>query len=116
MFGLHWLIDHNVLAKDRLEEYYASYVASIFRTLRFGTGEAHGRAEMMEFNYLVENNALSLDLSQIGSGNRSASNSRERSLCSEPKDALDEAYVFLCQPTHLSLADHVHRLVALDRS
>ena len=61
MFGLHWLIDHNVLAKDRLEEYYASYVASIFRTLRFGTGEAHGRAEMMEFNYLVENNALSLN-------------------------------------------------------
>ena len=57
-----------------------------------------------------------LDQSQIGSDNRSASNSRERSLCSEPKDALDEAYVFLCQPTHLSLADHVHRLVALDRS
>ena len=25
--------------------------AGIFRTLRFGTAEAHGRAEMMEFNY-----------------------------------------------------------------
>ena len=59
MFGLKWLIDHNVLPKDRLAEYYASYVASIFRTLRFGTGEAHGRAEMMEFNYLLENHALS---------------------------------------------------------
>ena len=33
-------------------------VAGIFRTLRFGTGEAHGRAEMMEFNYLLENGAL----------------------------------------------------------
>ena len=42
-----------------LREYYASYVAGIFRTLRFGTGEAHGRAEMMEFNYLLENRALS---------------------------------------------------------
>jgi hypothetical protein len=58
MFGLKWLVDHKALSKDRLEEYYASYVASIFRTLRFGTGEAHGRAEMMEFNYLLENHAL----------------------------------------------------------
>ena len=52
MFGLEWLMDHGALPKDRLQEYYASYVAGIFRTLRFGTGEAHGRAEMMEFNYL----------------------------------------------------------------
>jgi hypothetical protein len=58
MFGLKWLVDHGALPKDRLEEYYASYVAGIFRTLRFGTGEAHGRAEMMEFNYLLENGAL----------------------------------------------------------
>jgi hypothetical protein len=59
MFGLKWLVDHSALQKERLEEYYASYVAGIFRTLRFGTGEAHGRAEMMEFNYLLENGALS---------------------------------------------------------
>jgi hypothetical protein len=59
MFGLKWLVDHSALPKERLEEYYASYVAGIFRTLRFGTGEAHGRAEMMEFNYLQENRALS---------------------------------------------------------
>jgi hypothetical protein len=58
MFGLKWLVDHAFLPKERLPEYYASYVAGIFRTLRFGTGEAHGRAEMMEFNYLQENGAL----------------------------------------------------------
>src|SRR5205814_8782611 len=33
-------------------------VAGNFRTLRFGTGEAHGQAEMMEFNYLVEHGAV----------------------------------------------------------
>uniref|UniRef100_Q02AC2 Zn-dependent hydrolase n=1 Tax=Solibacter usitatus (strain Ellin6076) TaxID=234267 RepID=Q02AC2_SOLUE len=59
MFGLKWLVDHKALPAGRLEEYYASYVAGLFRTLRFGTGEAHGRAEMMEFNYLLENHALS---------------------------------------------------------
>jgi len=65
MFGLKWLIDHNALPKDRLEEYYASYVAGIFRTLRFGTGEAHGRAEMMEFNVLLESGALSRNSSGL---------------------------------------------------
>ncbi len=54
MYGLQWLMDHGALPKSRAEEYYASYVAGIFRTVRYGTAEAHGRAEMMEFNYLLE--------------------------------------------------------------
>lgn len=58
MFGLKWLIDHGALPKERLEEYYASYVAGIFRTVRFGVAEAHGRAEMMEFNVLAEHGAV----------------------------------------------------------
>jgi hypothetical protein len=58
MLGLAWLIGRGVLPKDRREEYDASYVAGIFRTVRFGTGEAHGRAEMMEFNYLSEQGAI----------------------------------------------------------
>lgn len=61
MFGLKWLVDRGVLPKNRLEEYYASYVAGIFRTLRFGIAEAHGRAEMMEFNYLSEAKAIVQD-------------------------------------------------------
>jgi hypothetical protein len=53
-----WLVDQKLLPASELKGIYASYVAGIFRTLRFGTGEAHGRAEMMEFNYLLENGAL----------------------------------------------------------
>jgi hypothetical protein len=63
MFGLKWLVDRGALPKERLEEYYASYVAGIFRTVRFGTGEAHGRAEMMEFNFLSEHGAISREAS-----------------------------------------------------
>jgi hypothetical protein len=63
MFGLKWLVDHGALPKERLEEYYASYVAGIFRTVRFGTAEAHGRAEMTEFNYLAEKGAIARDAS-----------------------------------------------------
>jgi hypothetical protein len=58
MFGLQWLVDHGALPKDKLEEYYASYVGGLFRTVRFGTAEAHGQAEMMEFNYLSERGAI----------------------------------------------------------
>jgi hypothetical protein len=61
MFGLKWLVDRAVLPRARLEEYYASYVAGIFRTLRFGAAEAHGRAEMMEFNYLSQEKAIVRD-------------------------------------------------------
>jgi hypothetical protein len=58
MYGLAWLMDHGALPKNRAQEYYSSYVAGIFRSVRYGVAEAHGRAEMMEFNYLVEQQAV----------------------------------------------------------
>jgi len=61
MWGLHWMVEKGALPKERLAEYDASYVAGIFRTVRFGTAEAHGKAEMMEFNYLLEKGALVKD-------------------------------------------------------
>ena len=58
MFGLKWLTDHDALPKEKLDEYYASYVGGIFRTVRFGAAEAHSQAELMEFNYLFERGAI----------------------------------------------------------
>jgi hypothetical protein len=58
LYGLKWLVDHGALPKDSLNGAYASYVAGVFRTVRYGTAEAHGRAEMMEFNYLTSQNAI----------------------------------------------------------
>ena len=58
MFGLDWLMEHGALPKEKRAEYYASYVGGIFRTVRFGVAEAHGRGEMMEFNYLSEQGAI----------------------------------------------------------
>ncbi len=60
IFLAKWLVDQKLLPASELNTIYGSYVAGIFRTLRFGTGEAHGRAEMMEFNYLLEHGALKL--------------------------------------------------------
>src|SRR5438874_2638636 len=63
MFALKWLVDHGVLPKQKLNGYYASYLAGNFRTLRFGAAEPHGQAEMMEFNYYVEQGAVRRDAS-----------------------------------------------------
>ncbi len=61
MFGLEWLAVHGAISKEKLPEIYISYVAGNLRTIRFGIAEPHGRAEMMEFNYLFGQGAITRD-------------------------------------------------------
>jgi hypothetical protein len=61
MFGLQWLNAHGAVSNEKLEEDYISYVAGNLRTIRFGIAEPHGRAEMMEFNYLSTQGAITRD-------------------------------------------------------
>jgi hypothetical protein len=61
LYGLKWLVDRGNLPKEKLNGYYASEVAGIFRTVRFGVAEAHGRAEIMEFNFYAERGAIARD-------------------------------------------------------
>jgi len=63
MAALQWLARHGALPEEKLPECYSSYVADLFRTVRFGTGEAHARAEMMEFNFLTGEGALTRETS-----------------------------------------------------
>ncbi|MEO1479778.1 MAG: Zn-dependent hydrolase, partial [Bacteroidota bacterium] len=41
-----------------LEENFTTFVASVFRSIRFGSASAHGRANLLRFNYFVENGAI----------------------------------------------------------
>ena len=61
LYGLKWLVDRGDLPKEKLNGYYASEVAGIFRTVRFGVAEAHGRAEIMEFNFFSERGVVKHD-------------------------------------------------------
>jgi hypothetical protein len=61
LYALDLLMQRGVLPKSSARDYYASHVAGIFRTVRFGVAEAHARANMMEFNYFVEQGAISRD-------------------------------------------------------
>ena len=42
-----------------LESYYTTFMASIFRSVRFGASSAHGKANMIRFNYFQELGAFS---------------------------------------------------------
>ena len=45
-----------------LENYYTTFMASIFRSVRFGASSAHGKANMIRFNYFKEMGAFVKDL------------------------------------------------------
>jgi hypothetical protein len=60
-FCYAWLVAHGAISKEKQNETYASYVAGIFRTVRFGVAEAHGAGEIMQFNYLTEQGAIRRD-------------------------------------------------------
>lgn len=44
-----------------LMDYYVTFMAGIFRSVRFGASSAHGKANMVRFNYFVENDAFIRD-------------------------------------------------------
>jgi len=44
-----------------LKEYYVTFMAGIFRSVRFGASSAHGKANMIRFNYFKERGAFQYD-------------------------------------------------------
>jgi hypothetical protein len=57
LFMLQYLYDHKLMAEAE-HRLYTTYLASSFRTLRFGVHEAHGKGMAMQFNYLVDKGAF----------------------------------------------------------
>jgi hypothetical protein len=41
-----------------LEDYYVTFIAGIFRSVRFGASSAHGRANMVRFNFFADRGAF----------------------------------------------------------
>lgn len=69
LYGLQYMIDHKkelglegVLPSgsnaDAERELYTTYLASSFRSLRFGLHEAHGRGMAVQVNYLMDKGAI----------------------------------------------------------
>lgn len=60
LFMLQYMMDHKLLpnAAFNEKELYTTYLASAFRSLRFGVKEAHGKGMAMQVNYLMDKGAF----------------------------------------------------------
>ncbi len=57
LYMIKQLHDQGELKAD-LMDYYVTFMAGIFRSVRFGASSAHGKANMIRFNYFDEMNAF----------------------------------------------------------
>ncbi|NNC82571.1 MAG: Zn-dependent hydrolase [Flavobacteriales bacterium] len=55
------LYNQGEIEEGTLEDYYVTFLASIFRSVRFGASSAHGKANMLRFNFFKERNAFIRD-------------------------------------------------------
>ena len=62
LFMLEYLYDHKLMDGPAYERpLYTTYLASAFRSVRFGVTEAHGKGMALQFNYLLDKGAFTLD-------------------------------------------------------
>lgn len=61
LLGLRLLGQEGVLPAGAWSRQLTSYLASLFRTVRFGTAEAHGRAAVVSLNWFLERGGVRVD-------------------------------------------------------
>jgi hypothetical protein len=58
LFAIQFMINKGVLPKTLERPLYTTYLASAFRSIRFGTGEAHGKGIAIQLNSLLDSGAF----------------------------------------------------------
>jgi hypothetical protein len=61
LWALQYLIDKGVVDKRMERSLYPTYLASAFRSVRFGITEAHGKGMALQFNYLTDEGAIKVN-------------------------------------------------------
>ncbi len=59
LYMIRQLLDKGEITEGVLADYYVTFMAGIFRSTRFGASSAHGKANMIRFNYFKENGVFS---------------------------------------------------------
>jgi hypothetical protein len=76
LFAIQYLIDKGVLPKSLEQPLYTTFLASSFRSIRFGVNEAHGRGIAVQLNYLLDqggfvsraDGTFAVDLAKVKTG------------------------------------------------
>jgi hypothetical protein len=58
------MTEDGILGEKELMDNYVTFMASIFRKIRFGVASAHGKANMIRFYYFQESGAFSRDVTR----------------------------------------------------
>jgi len=61
LWSVPLLMERGWIPKEKEAEVYTTYLAGMFRALRFGATEAHGLGTLVQFNYLREKEAFLYD-------------------------------------------------------
>jgi hypothetical protein len=65
LYMITQLLEKGVISQGQLKDYYTTFMAGIFRSVRFGASSAHGKANMVRFNYFKTHGAFSRDSSGL---------------------------------------------------
>ena len=60
LFALQFLVDKGVLDKAFEQTMYTTFLASSFRSIRFGINEAHGRGVAIQLNYFLDHGGVTV--------------------------------------------------------
>jgi hypothetical protein len=61
LWALQHLMDKGVIDKKQERSMYVTFLASTFRTLRFGLNAAHAKGMTLQVNYLLDHGAIRID-------------------------------------------------------
>ncbi|MEW6996763.1 Zn-dependent hydrolase [Colwelliaceae bacterium BS250] len=61
LYMIRQLLEKGAITDGELKDYYTTFMAGIFRSVRFGASSAHGKANMVRFNYFADNGAFATD-------------------------------------------------------
>lgn len=61
LWAMQYLMDKGVIDASMQASMYTTYLASAFRSVRFGINEAHGKGIALQFNYLMDEGAIQAD-------------------------------------------------------
>lgn len=61
LYMVEQLHDRGEITEGTIEDAYVTFMAGLFRSVRFGAGDAHGKANMVTFNFFRERGAFSRD-------------------------------------------------------
>ncbi|PYT03185.1 MAG: hypothetical protein DMF60_19115, partial [Acidobacteria bacterium] len=61
LWALQNLVDRGVVDRALERDLYTTYLASSFRSVRFGITEAHGKGQALQFNYLLDEGGIKMD-------------------------------------------------------